>query len=86
MAFGESALAGGGEMNDLVKRLREAGSIGLDLSPGNLLSMEAAVEIERLLSALRKFGKHEPCKCAFSSRGERIPSSDCELDKILGES
>ena len=34
----------------LVERLREAGSTGLDLSPGDPLCAEAADEIERLLA------------------------------------
>ena len=39
-------------MSDLVSRLRYEGSTGLDLSPGDPLSKEAAVEIERLRTNL----------------------------------
>ena len=42
-------------------------------------------QISMLLKALRKYGTHELCKCTFGSRGERIPSLDCELDKILAD-
>ncbi len=40
-------------MNDLMKRLKEAGSIGLDMSPGDPLCMEALVEIEKMEKALQ---------------------------------
>ena len=37
-----------GRIVEMVQRLREAGSTGLDLSPGDPLCIEAADEIERL--------------------------------------
>ena len=39
-------------MKNLVERLREAGSKGLDMSPGDPLANEAADEIEKLRKSL----------------------------------
>lgn len=43
--------------DDLLKRLREAGSTGLDLSPGDPLVAEAAEEIAHLRTALARAAK-----------------------------
>lgn len=42
----------------LVQRLREAGSTGLDLSPGDPLCIEAADEIERLEREIQEITDH----------------------------
>ena len=41
-------------MNDLMRRLKESGSVGLDLSPGDPISMEAYDEIESLRKIIKE--------------------------------
>ncbi len=45
-------------MGDLMRRLKEAGTVGLDLSPGDPLCMEAYERIEELEEELDHIPPH----------------------------
>jgi hypothetical protein len=49
-----------GETQDLIRRLREDGSTGLDMSPGNPLSAEAASRLEQLIKYVIDIGYDNP--------------------------
>jgi hypothetical protein len=67
--------------NTLLERLKEDGNTGLDLSPGNALSKDAADAIEKLFKELNSI----PCpSCSGSGKspdpydGGECPCSGCK--------
>lgn len=73
-------------MSDLLTRLSQAGSVGLDLSPGDPLCAEAAFEIGRLRVEVEDC---RACDCVpttfLRDRDHRIAQLTAELDKINGD-
>jgi len=75
--------------NDLIDRLVEAGSIGLDLSPGDPLAEEAAKEIKKLTEEIQKLRKAlASIKCpscqGSGKQPDPYPYDDCPCSGCKG--